>query len=160
MIFVTVGAQMPFDRLVRAVDAWAFERGRCDEVFVQIGEGGWEPEHVAWKRFLEPDEFRCHVDDADVLVAHAGTGSIFGALEVGKPILVMPRHARLGETRNDHQIATARSFGELGHVRVAWDEGELAGELDEIVRLGEGAKLPSRASDELIRALADFVGAG
>ncbi len=35
MIFVTVGEQLPFDRLVRAVDEWAAASGK--EVFAQIG---------------------------------------------------------------------------------------------------------------------------
>ena len=42
MIFVTVGAQMPFDRMCKAVDAWAAKRGRSD-VFAQIGETEWRP---------------------------------------------------------------------------------------------------------------------
>ena len=42
MILVTVGTDLPFDRMVRVVDDWAGETGRRD-VFAQIGEGGWEP---------------------------------------------------------------------------------------------------------------------
>ena len=42
MIFVTVGHQMPFDRLIAAVDAWAGARGRSD-VFAQIGTTSLRP---------------------------------------------------------------------------------------------------------------------
>lgn len=36
MIFVTVGTQVQFDRLIRTVDEWAGARARSD-IFAQIG---------------------------------------------------------------------------------------------------------------------------
>ena len=128
MIFVTVGAQMPFDRLVRTVDDWA---GRVPaEIFAQIGPSRLRPRHMAWTRFLAPGDFLAQVGAADLLVAHAGMGSIITALEHGKPLLIMPRRGELGETRNDHQVATAHRFRGLGLVEVAFDEQELVVRLD------------------------------
>src|SRR4051794_31546743 len=89
VIFVTVGAQMPFDRLVQCVDRWAQSHDRHD-VFAQIGSGSQRPGYIRWAEFLNPSEFRQHVAQANVVVAHAGMGSIITALELGKPILVMP----------------------------------------------------------------------
>lgn len=156
MIFVTVGAQMPFDRLIRAVDEWAAQAGRSD-VFAQTGDTNTPPKHIEWTRFIDPPEFRERVRSASAIVAHAGMGSIISALTAGVPILVMPRRGDLRETRNDHQIATATRFRELGRVTVAFDEQELAEQLDRISSL----KAPERASDvaspELISALRQFV---
>lgn len=132
MIFVTVGAQMAFDRLVRAVDGWAGVSGHRD-VFGQIGPSSYRPLHFQHQRFLEPARFRAMYEKAALVVAHAGMGSIITALEMGKPILVMPRRGDLGETRNDHQIATARRFAELGAVHVAMDEDELCVQLSNLV---------------------------
>ncbi|MCA8970606.1 MAG: glucuronosyltransferase [Planctomycetes bacterium] len=160
MILVTVGAQMPFDRLVLAVDAWASGADRCAEVFAQIGDEGIAPASIEWTRFLEPDEFRRRLEQTSLLVAHAGTGSIFCALEFGIPVLVMPRHAAKGETRNDHQIATARRFEALGHVHVAWDEHEVASKIDTLLsELDERPRVAPCASPELLDALSDFVAA-
>ena len=156
VILVTVGAQMPFDRLVLAVDHWARDHG-IQDVFAQIGDGGQEPEFITWTRFLEPDEFRRRLEAADVLVAHAGTGSILNACELGKPVLVLPRHASKNETRNDHQIATARRFEEMGHVQVAWDEDELRARLEDFRSQSAAPCIPAAASPELIAALAEFV---
>ena len=157
MIFVTVGAQMPFDRMVRAVDEWAAARGRSD-VFAQINETDYRPRHIEWTRFIEPEQFRARVESARVLVAHAGMGSILTALETGKPILVMPRRGDLQETRNDHQIATAKRFLELGKVAVAFDEKELPGKLDELERLSAAGRISPWASDRLLGALRAFIG--
>ena len=40
MIFVTVGSQLPFDRLVRAVDDWAAGNGGA-AAFAQIGASSY-----------------------------------------------------------------------------------------------------------------------
>ena len=64
MIFVTVGHQMPFDRLISAVDKWAAERGR-DDVFAQIGETELRPRHIRWAAKVDPGEFRERVEAAD-----------------------------------------------------------------------------------------------
>lgn len=159
MIFVTVGAQMPFDRLVRAVDEWARRANRSD-VFAQTGDTSWQPQHIEWTPFLDPPAFRDRVREAAAIVAHAGMGSIITALTAGKPILVMPRRGDLRETRNDHQVATARRFKELGRVAVAFDEQELAEQLDNIAALRASERAADAASPELIAALREFVEAG
>jgi UDP-N-acetylglucosamine transferase subunit ALG13 len=128
VIFVTVGTQTPFDRLVQAADAWAHARGRRD-VFMQIGAGDCVPRHATWARFLEPTEFQERFRRATLLVAHAGTGSILQALQAGRPLLVLPRRAALGETRNDHQLATCAKFADRG-LAVAWTEQELGPLMD------------------------------
>lgn len=134
MLFLTVGAQMPFDRLVRAVDAWA-ARGGNGGVFAQIGRAGYRPAHLRYVEFLDPRAFRTAFAGATAVIAHAGMGTIINALELGKPILVMPRRGDLAETRNDHQLATAERFRALGLVEVALDEGELSDRLDQLARL-------------------------
>jgi UDP-N-acetylglucosamine transferase subunit ALG13 len=155
-IFVTVGAQMSFDRLVGAVDAWAGERPGAD-VFAQIGPDGAEPRHVRWVRFLGPEDFRRCVAEAGAVVSHAGMGTILTALEYRKPIVVMPRRGDLRETRNDHQVATAERFHALGRVRVARDERELGTWLDRVHALQGGEAVPPRASAALIGSLRSFV---
>lgn len=155
-IFVTVGAQMPFDRMVKAVDEWAGARRR-DDVFAQIGPAEYVPAHVKWTKFLEPPEFAVRCRDARVIVAHAGTGSILQALELGKPILVMPRRAALRETRNDHQVATAERFQSLGRIPVAWDEKDLAAQLDGIDTLVSERTVGPHASPQLIARIRRFL---
>ena len=159
MILVTVGAQMPFDRMIRAVDAWAAERGR-DDIFAQIGTTDFVPQAIEWTPFLEPEEFRVRVRDADILVAHAGMGSIISAMEAGKPILVMPRRGDLRETRNDHQVATAERFLAMGRVSVAFDETELKTKLDMLDSMPASQAISPWASPELIAGIKAFINTG
>ena len=156
MIFATVGGQMPFDRLIRHVDQWARDNARTD-VFAQIGPTDYEPAFVKWVRFLDSAQFTQYLDAADVIVSHAGMGTILSALYRGKPILVMPRRGDLMETRNDHQVDTAERFAQMGMVRAAFNEIELRAELARIDELKQGRSIGPHASPELLDALRQFI---
>jgi len=159
VIFVTVGAQMAFDRLVRSVDEWAAARARSD-VFAQIGPSAYEPRAIEHERFLAPARFRERLAASTAVVAHAGMGSILSALQFGKPILVMPRRGDLRETRNDHQVATAERFAALGRVAVAMTDDELPARLDELEALSASEPISEHASPQLLDALRRFIHEG
>lgn len=159
MIFVTVGAQLPFDRLCRAVDEWAVLRGRSD-VFAQIGTTDWRPSAMRWVEMLPPDELRLRMSECDLVVGHAGMGTIISALELAKPIVVMPRRAALRETRNDHQVATARKFQERGALWAAMEPGDLGPLLDRSSTLRAPMRIAGRADEGLVEALRSFIWAG
>jgi UDP-N-acetylglucosamine transferase subunit ALG13 len=153
-VFVTVGAQMPFDRMIEAVEKVAI--GRRLEVFVQTGVGGRRGA-LGGRELVPPAEFQERYDWADLIVAHAGTGSILAALEVGKPIAVMARRAAWRETRNDHQIATAARFRARFGVPVFDDAGELASILDE--RRFRATRVSRDAEPRLIETVRRFIAA-
>ena len=156
MIFVTVGTQGHFDRLIRSVDKWAGARGRAD-VFAQIGRSDYHAEHIRTERLIDATEFRKRVELADLVIAHAGMGSIITALELGKQIMVMPRRANLSEHRNDHQIATAKRFAEQGRITVAFNEQELVDKLDQLQVFDEAERLGAQASPHLINTIRMFI---
>ena len=156
MIFVTVGHQMPFDRLIRAMDEWAASCSRSD-VFAQIGRSDYQPRIIRAQRFLAPGEFDQRMDDATAVVAHAGTGTIIAALERGKPLLVLPRLSKFGETRNDHQVPTAKHFADAGYVLAAGDERELPCRLRDLEKFTPRATIGGTASAELLARLRQFV---
>ncbi|MFW6031889.1 MAG: glycosyltransferase [Phycisphaeraceae bacterium] len=156
MIFLTIGTQLPFDRLVRAVDRWAARRGR-DDVYAQVGRSSYEPTAMRWTRYLEPEAFQRRFERAELIVAHAGMGTIISAMELGKPVLVMPRRAAMGEHRNDHQLATAKQFADRAGVYVAEDEADVPGQLDRIGHSGSGFSVGAGASPELLETIRTFL---
>ena len=156
-IFVAVGTQLPFDRLVRTIDEWAGKEGRAG-IFAQIANSLFVPRHMESAAFISPKEFRQRTEEADVVIAHAGMGTIITALELGKPVLVMPRLAKLGEQRNDHQLASARAFQNQGRIVVAWDETELREQLRTIDQLvGARKHLAKEADPRLVNTIRDFL---
>ncbi|MBN1442358.1 MAG: glucuronosyltransferase [Planctomycetes bacterium] len=156
MILVTVGSHMAFDRLVRTVDEWARERSR-DDLFAQIGPGEFTPRHMEWSRFLDPAELAERMAQATLIIAHAGMGTIISALELGKPILVLPRREDLLETRSDHQFATARQLQAQGRVHAAFDEKDLRSMLDRAEPFTAPARITALASEDLISTVRDFI---
>jgi len=123
----------------------------------QIGETAYRPKHLEWTPCMAPDTVRERARDAQVIVSHAGMGSILTALELGKPIVVIPRRANLGEHRNDHQVATAVRMRELGRVAVAMDEAELITALDGLGTIQAGSRIGPFASDEMIVGLRSWI---
>lgn len=156
VIFVTVGTQLPFDRLIGAVDAWAGRSGRYD-VLAQIGPSRLRPRFIEFRPFFSPEQFSRHFAEAELVIAHAGMGSIIGAMSEGKPILVMPRYASLHEHRNDHQRSTALRFRESARIMVAMDVAELDAQLSRWESIPAACRVGNYASPELLEAVRAFL---
>lgn len=133
MIFLTVGNVDPFDRLVQAVDRWVADNRSQSDVFAQIGNGRYLPQHCQFTDFLTPEEYRKIFSEADFVISHAGMGTIITAIEMNKLVVVLPRRGDLGELRNEHQLATVRHFRKSQHIRVAESEHDLPAVLDSVV---------------------------
>lgn len=136
MIFLTIGTHEPFDRLVRAADAWCSTQTSGQTLFGQIttsGAGGYVPQHFEWVSRLAPMDYAARFADADLIVSHAGMGSILTALQAAKPIVILPRRGHFRETRNDHQYTTMNMLGSRPGIHVAQDETQLSAVLDRAI---------------------------
>jgi UDP-N-acetylglucosamine transferase subunit ALG13 len=125
MIFLTVGSEFHFDRLVRAVDALLAGCFLKEEVVAQIGCGGYEPQHMRSVSTMSHSTYVEHVRASSAVISHAGMGTIIQCLQLDKPLLVLPRLERHKEIVNDHQIATARKFEQRGSILAAYDTADL-----------------------------------
>ncbi len=165
MIFLTVGSELPFDRLVKAVDQWC-GNNKQQKIFGQIGQAdpdGYRPLHFDWKEFMPPDVYHQKYDEAELIIGHAGMGSIITALVKAKPILIMPRRSIYRETRNNHQVATASKFSERKGVFVAKDETAVSDMLDKWNNIRDTIEMESArpyADERLIKTIRDFILAG
>ena len=158
MIFVTIGSIFPFDRMIRAMDAWAAAEGAGEEVFAQIGKGSYEPAHMRWVRRLDRSDYAGAMAGARLIVAHAGVGSVVTAGELGKPIVVMPRRAALGEHTSDHQVETVSWLRGKPGLVVADGEADLPACIAEAAAAaGAGARLSTTADAGLIERLRLFI---
>lgn len=154
MIFATVGTQLPFPRLILALDRIAATHDL--EIFAQTADPRCACTHMATAPQLDPESFDEHARSAAILVGHAGIGTVLSAKKLRKPLIILPRKASLNEHRNDHQIATARSLEGVKGVHVAWDEADLEALLV-FGRLEAAAPDGSRARNQLIECVRDFI---
>lgn len=162
MIFVTVGSQMPFRRLVKAADEWA-QLNPSVEVVAQIGaDDSYRPLALTAFASVSPARYAELVENCELLVAHAGMGSVLTALEFGKPMILMPRRGALKETRNDHQVSTLSWLKRPG-IYAAVDEVDLKVGLDHWRQVGMASPAQvesagSQARQSLTEALRHFIG--
>ncbi len=117
MIFVAVGTQLAFDRLIKYMDEWA--KHNSEKVIAQIAEGTYIPEHIEYKKYFNNDEYEALVKESSVFVSHAGMGNIFTAKEFKTPIIVVNRQFKLNEHRNDHQADGLKWMSKLKGVYTA-----------------------------------------
>jgi len=135
VIFATVGStQIPFARFVRALESLPGER-----LLVQHGPVDPPPAAARANAFMQFPEMIESMEAADVVVCHAGAGSILCALRAGHTPVVVPRLKRYQETVDDHQVEFSRALAAEGKVIA----------VEDLDRLGEAvASAPARRSAE------------
>ncbi len=123
MIFVTVGTQLPFDRLIKMIDEMAPELDQ--PILAQTGVSAFVPKNIEWKVNFEAASFEATLAGSALIVAHAGMGTFLKAKKYRKPIIMVPRRSDLSEHRNDHQLATVSQLSHHAGVYIAENKEDL-----------------------------------
>lgn len=124
MIFVTTGTQLPFPRLVNYVFE-LFHDSNENVVLQTLGDYENDSDNIKIvEKLLPKDYFEC-VNKSQLVIGHAGTGTILAAITSQKPIIVVPRKYELLEHRNDHQCSTVIKYGQLNGIYRADNKDEL-----------------------------------
>jgi len=129
-LFVTVGTERyPLSRLVGWIDDWLTERRGDVRCLVQCGTSS-TPRLAESESYLAYDRFLSELESADIVVSHAGTGSIMLCRRLGVVPIVVPRRHQFGEHVDDHQVAFARRMAGEGEIVLAESRDALFGALD------------------------------
>ncbi|XP_057449964.1 uncharacterized protein LOC130741169 [Lotus japonicus] len=124
VVFVTVGTTC-FDALVRAVDSHnvkqdLFAKGYT-HLIIQMGRGSYVPTKSEGDGSLAVDYFTFsssiadHLRSASLVISHAGSGSIFETLRLGKPLLVVVNE----DLMDNHQSELAEELANRKHLYCA-----------------------------------------
>ncbi len=155
LLFATVGATLPFDRLVNLIDSAKASGAISESVIVQIGEGGREPDGMDVFETLPFDKVKAILRRASIVVCHGGTGSLITALREGCKVIAVPRRFDRGEHYDDHQSEITEVFRDRGLIQIADTPEEL-----ETALKHARASLPVRATtdpSELIDHLKQWI---
>ena len=132
MIFLTVGNwHKGFDRLVKAMDELKTQNLITENVTAQIGSGRYSPANLKVIDYCSPSKFLDFITESSVIITHAGIGTIGQAIDLSKPVVVVPRKAELGECSNNHQWTTAKQLEKEGKILVAYEVSELRDKLQQ-----------------------------
>lgn len=160
-IFLTVGTQAPFDRLVKLIDDWVKGKKNVD-VFGQIGKYKYQPKNFSFVETLNEIDFNNYFKDADLIISHAGMGTIIKSCEIGKPIIVLPRLMRYKEHRNDHQVNTVEGLSKAGYIYHCYDDTDLLTLLTNLDQIKVLKRISNKSKGELFdyieRVLYDILG--
>ncbi len=154
LLFATVGATLPFPRLVNVILALKASGRLPERVILQTGEGVSVPDlpgDVEVHETLSFSDVQAILAKADFVVSHGGTGSLITALRNGCRVIAMPRRFTLGEHYDDHQEEITSAFKERGLIETA----ETLDELEAAIEAWRHRKPVPATTDP--RELTDFL---
>jgi beta-1,4-N-acetylglucosaminyltransferase len=109
MIFVTVGNDFRnFNRLLKKIDEIAHHIP--SEIVIQRGYSDHQPKNINYFEFVPMDRAIKYIQESELVVSHAGIGTIFLCKKYGIPLIIVPRRKKFGEHMNDHQLEIAKAL--------------------------------------------------
>ena len=158
LIFITVGSseEYKFPRLLQIVDELCDEGVISGEdVIAQIGYTEYEPRNYRAFDMTSDEEFKELVAKSDIIITHAGTGSVTSALKAHRKVIIFPRQYKFKEHLDDHQLELAALFTDKGYTLSAMDKEELK---DRILHIDEFHPVEFVSSNKKINKLViDFI---
>lgn len=130
MILVTVGTEkFPFDRLMHWIDQLLDLQLIDEEVVVLYGTCNVLPAGSRVYKVVREQAFRSLIEQARVVVAHCGEGTLLELDAMNTPFILVPRTQRYREHVDDHQVELAHAMATMG-VPIAWGPADLVRFLD------------------------------
>ena len=162
MVFVTVGnPTQKFKRLLEAVERLAGDRLFEGEIiFVQSGNNSdFCPSNCKHEPFLAMEDFAKKVNEAELIISHAGAGTLFHVIQAGKVPVVMPRQKKYGEHVDDHQVELTKALAAEGRVIPAYEPEDLPAAIEEARRRNAQPvpPPPSRMLDLVAQAIEELL---
>ena len=155
LLFVTVGAILPFDRMVDTVAQLKASGAIPEQVLMQVGVGGMKPAGIETAETFPFEEMQVLMSQADIVVCHGGTGSIITALREGCRVIAVPRLFSHGEVYDGHQVQICAALAKRGLIAVANSSEELVEALREV--RGREPTLATSDPSELNAYLAELL---
>ena len=122
LILVLLGTQdKSFARLIKLVEEGIQNGIIHDKVVVQSGATKYQSQVMDIFDYISMDEMTSYIKNSDLIITHAGVGSIVESLKLGKKVIAMPRLKKYKEHTNDHQKQIVETFSSSGYI-VAWTE--------------------------------------
>lgn len=117
MILVTLGTQdKPFPRILSALEALKRKGYINDDIFVQAGYTQFNSDILNIKDYYSQTQLDELRQKADLIITHAGVGSILDSLKFKKKVIGVARLKKYGEHANDHQYEILDVFSKDGYI--------------------------------------------
>lgn len=122
MILVTLGTQkQQFTRLLDYIENSHID----DEIIVQAGFTKYDSKKMKIFDFIDYDKMNEYLKKSDIVITHAGTGSIVSALKLSKKVIACARVEKYLEHVDNHQEEILDVFYEEGYILKVDDQIDL-----------------------------------
>lgn len=156
MIFVTLGTQdKSFSRLLDAIEKQIKNGNIKEKVIVQAGHTDYVSDNMEILKLIPMEEFDRYIKECDLLITHAGVGSIMTGLNNNKKVIAAARLEKYNEHTNDHQVQIATEFSNMGHILFLDNFDELDKVLEKVKKF-KPKKLKSNNMN-FIKIIQDFI---
>lgn len=156
MILVLLGTQNnQFIRLLEEVEKQIKKGNIKEEVIVQAGYTKYNSDNMKIFEMIDKDKLQKLVDDANLVITHAGVGSISIALKKGKKVIAVPRLSEYGEHVNNHQLDIVNEFAKKGYIVGINDVSELENAIEKSKDFVPNEY--KNNSERLIQIIDDFI---
>lgn len=155
MIFVTVGGDThSFSRLLGGLKKLIIQGEVKDEVIIQSGNTKCLIDGYQCFDFVDIDKFEQLVEQSDLIIGHAGGGTVATALKFNKPLIVMPRLKKFKEHVDDHQLELAEALAKQGRIISLYRIGQLKEAIDKVAEFK--SKNFSNKKHEIVKTIEDY----
>ena len=126
-VLVTIGSMVEkkFTRLFQMIDTLC-EEGvlNGNDVTAQVGFDAYQSKYYKCFDMIADEQFKQLIDDSDLIITHAGTGTVTSCLKKGKKVIIVPRITKYDEHYDDHQLELADLFTKQGYTLWAFNLDE------------------------------------
>ena len=157
LILVCVGAsEYKLDRLLIMVDELCDEGVISgNEIIAQIGNTDYKPRNYKSFSLIGRDDFQHYMEQSELIITHAGTGSVIPPLKLGKKVIVFPRLQKYKEHLDDHQLELRDVFTNSGYTLSAVAIDQLR---DAIINIKDFTPRPFVSNNRKINSMViDFI---
>ena len=134
MIFVTVGNHyQEFNRLIKKADEIASRTSY--DILIQKGYSSYRPQSARYFDFVPIQTAIEYIRTSELVISHAGIGTIILCKEHGIPLIILPRKKKYGEHGTDHQVEIAKAIEERkdDHIFIVDEEDQLETKIAEVL---------------------------
>lgn len=127
-VLVTIGSMVEkkFTRLFNIIDEIC-EENILDgsQIVAQVGFDDYKSRNFKSFDMVSDEEFKKIIDESDLIITHAGTGTVTSCLKKGKKVIIFPRIEKYDEHYDNHQLELCELFTRNNYVLCAKNKEEL-----------------------------------
>lgn len=127
-ILLSVGSMVgrKFTRFFKLIDDLCKEGIlNGEDIIAQTGWENYKSEYYETFDIRSDEEFKKIIESVDIVICHAGTGTVTYSLKKGKIVILFPRLSKFNEHYDNHQLELCELFTQNGYTMCATSREEL-----------------------------------